>query len=339
MSSLYYLPKTNQSVQSPRKPIVNVLNKFSLITFLLIVGFVGLLFPLDLSAQKIDREQLLKDIQILSADDMEGRKAGTAGGEKARQYLIGRFRDNHILSYAQGYEQPFSFNTFRSNERYENNVNLIGYIEGEIEDIIVVSAHYDHIGLAEDKIYNGADDNASGVSAMLAIAAYFKENKPRHTIVFAAFDAEEQGKKGAIYFVSKPPEELRKGLIRLNINMDMLSQNDKNELYASGTFHNPWLKPLLEEVVTPENFTLQFGHDRPEQGADDWTNSSDHGPFHKEGIPFIYFGVEDHANYHQATDTFENIHPDFYYNAASFVLDAVIHLDKVDLMTAPSSRN
>ena len=203
MSSLYYLSKTNQSVQSPRKPIVNVLNKFSLITFLLIVGFVGLLFPLDLSAQKIDREQLLKDIQILSADDMEGRKAGTAGGEKARQYLIGRFRDNHILSYDQGYEQPFSFNTFRSNERYENNVNLIGYIEGEIEDIIVVSAHYDHIGLAEDKIYNGADDNASGVSAMLAIAAYFKENKPRHTIVFAAFDAEEQGKKGAIYCVSK----------------------------------------------------------------------------------------------------------------------------------------
>lgn len=326
-------------MQSPRKSIINVLNKFSLITFLLIVGFVGLLFPLDLSAQKIDREQLLKDIQILSADDMEGRKAGTAGGEKARQYLIGRFRDNHILSYDQGYEQPFSFNTFRSNERYENNVNLIGYIEGEIEDIIVVSAHYDHIGVAEDKIYNGADDNASGVSAMLAIAAYFKENKPRHTIVFAAFDAEEQGKKGAIYFVSKPPEELRKGLIRLNINMDMLSQNDKNELYASGTFHNPWLKPLLEEVATPADFTLQFGHDRPEQGADDWTNSSDHGPFHKEGIPFIYFGVEDHANYHQATDTFENIHPDFYYNAASFVLDAIIRLDKVDLMTAPSSRD
>lgn len=313
----------------------------TIFSFSIVFSFVILLllFPAKIFAQKIDKQQLLEDIQILSADDMQGRKAGTAGGEKARQYLIGRFRDNHILSYDGGYEQHFSFNTFRSNERYDNNVNLIGYIEGEIEDIIVISAHYDHIGEANGDIYNGADDNASGVSAMLAIAAYFKENKPRHTIVFAAFDAEEQGKKGAIYFISKPPEQLRKGLIRLNINMDMLSQNDKNELYASGTYHNPWLKPLLEEVAQPANFTLQFGHDRPEQGADDWTNSSDHGPFHREGIPFIYFGVEDHANYHQATDTFENIHPDFYYNAASFVLDAVIRLDKVDLMMAPSSRD
>jgi len=120
-------------------------------------------------------------------------------------------------------------------------------------------------------------------------------------------------------------------LIRLNVNMDMLAISPKNELWASGTYHNPFLKPIIEEVPTVEGFTLSFGHDRPEQGIDDWTNSSDHGPFHKEGIPHIYFGVEDHEHYHQDTDTFENIHPDFYHKAAEFVLRAVIKLDQAEL--------
>jgi Zn-dependent M28 family amino/carboxypeptidase len=296
-----------------------------------ILSLCFFLFSLGTKAQQLDTAQLMKDLKVLSADDMQGRLAGSAGGEKARNYLIDRFRQVPLLSFPEGYEQYFNFTTFRTNQRVDNCANLIGYIPGEIEDVIVISCHYDHVGQREDKIYNGADDNASGTAALLAMADYFSKNKPRHTLIFAAFDAEEQGKKGSIYFISKPPEGVRKGLIRMNINMDMLSISDKNELWASGTYHNPFLKPMLEEVTLPEGLSLQFGHDRPEQGIDDWTNASDHGPFYKEGIPHIYFGVEDHEHYHQSTDTFDNIQPEFYQKAVLTVLRSVIRLDQADL--------
>jgi Zn-dependent M28 family amino/carboxypeptidase len=297
-----------------------------------LILLLSLILCLPLQAQEIDKGSLLQDLQTLSADDMEGRKAGTAGGEKARNFLIGRFKEIGLLSFEGGYEQYFGFNTFRNNERYENCVNLIGYIPGQSSDAIVISAHYDHLGIANGEIYNGADDNASGTAALLAMAEYFSKNKPKHTLIFAAFDAEEQGKKGAIYWVAKPHVPLSQ--VVLNINMDMISQNDKNELWASGTYHFPFLKPLIEEVEVPQGLNLRFGHDRPEQGADDWTNSSDHSAFFKEGIPFVYFGVEDHPRYHKPSDTFEAVQPDFYFKAASFVLEAIRHLDGVDLRTA-----
>jgi Zn-dependent M28 family amino/carboxypeptidase len=305
--------------------------------FTLSLAFVCLSFSI-LHSQELNKAALLSDLQILSADSMEGRKAGSAGGQKARKLIVDRFVDLGILSFEGGYEQPFSFQTFRSMQQYDNCANVIGYIPGEIEDIIVISAHYDHIGTFEDRIFNGADDNASGSSALMAMAEYFSKKKPRHTLVFAAFDAEEVGLKGATLFLAEPPQGLRKGMIRLNINMDMLGISEKNELWASGTHHNPGLRPVLEKISVPDGIKLSFGHDHPDHGPDDWTLQSDHGAFFREGIPHIYFGVEDHQHYHQDTDTFENIHPDFFHKAAMTVLRAVIALDKEDLLTLPSKR-
>ena len=140
-----------------------------------------------------------------------------------------------------------------------------------------------------------------------------------------AVDAEEGGIKGARAFVDQPPVQLEQ--IVVNLNMDMISHNDR-ELYVAGTHHSPFLKPFVERVLAEVEIALSFGHDSPELGNDDWTSQSDHAPFHRNGIPFLYFGVEDHPDYHRPTDVFGSINPDFYEKAVNAILRVTLELDK-----------
>ena len=270
--------------------------------------------------------QLLHDIEMLSADDMQGRGIGTPGVLKAREYVAKRFAESGLKSLNKSFVQPFDFSN-RAGAKI-SGANVVGYVEGKKfkDKYIVVTAHYDHVGVQKGEIYNGADDDASGTAALFALAAYFKKNKPSHTIIFAAFDGEESGLRGARAFVAAPP--VAKEKIALNINLDMVSRNDKNELYAAGTYHYPQFKPTLVKLAKTSKIKLLLGHDRPEQQRDDWTNQSDHGAFHAAKIPFVYFGVEDHKDYHQPTDDYANIQPEFYVRAVETILDAVKMFDK-----------
>jgi Zn-dependent M28 family amino/carboxypeptidase len=274
----------------------------------------------------INAAKLLKDIETLAADDMEGRGVGTKGGLKAREYVAKRFTESGLKAFNSSLVQPFEF-TNRAGTKF-SGANVVGYVEGKKfkDKYIVVTAHYDHVGIIKGEIYNGADDDASGTSALFALAEYFVKNKPAHTIIFAAFDGEESGLRGARAFVAAPP--VAKESILLNINMDMVSRSDKNELYAAGTFHYPQLKPTLEKLAKTAQIKLLLGHDDPKLGRDDWTNQSDHGAFHAAKIPFIYFGVEDHKDYHQPTDDFENINQEFYIHAVETIIAAVKGFDK-----------
>ncbi len=269
--------------------------------------------------------QVLLDVEILAADSMGGRLPNTSGHAKAQNYLVQRFKQVGLMPIGNGYQHEFSF-TPRGANAPVTGVNLVGMIPGKSEKALVITAHYDHIGTINGKVFNGADDDASGIGAILAIAEHFKKEKPEHTLIFVAFDAEEQGLQGSKAFVENPPIALSR--ILLNVNLDMVSISDKNELYASGTYHHPWVKPILEQVKQPEGFNLRFGHDRPEQGHDDWTLQSDHGSFHRKQVPFVYFGVEDHSHYHKETDEFQNIHQPFYLKAVEFLVKAVQALDK-----------
>lgn len=277
------------------------------------------------SSKVINAERLLKDIETLAADDMEGRGVGTRGGAKARAYVVKRFNGSGVKPFKNSYVQPFEF-TNRAGAKIEA-ANVVGYIEGKKhkDKYIIITAHYDHDGIKNGEIYNGADDDASGTAALFALAEYFKKKKPSHTLIFAAFDAEESGLRGSRAFVAAPP--VAKESIRLNINLDMISRSDKNELYAAGTYHYPNLKSPLEQVAKNAPIKLLFGHDRPEQGRDDWTNQSDHGSFHQAKIPFIYFGVEDHADYHKPTDDFDKINQTFYVRAVETILAAIKAFD------------
>ena len=273
----------------------------------------------------INAKRLIKDVKYLSSDKLKGRETGTAEIAIARKYVLKRFKKSGIKSFNNDYLQEFSF-TDRSKKKY-NGINVVGHIKGKVNPnkYIVVTAHYDHVGVRKDEIYNGADDNASGTAALFAIAKHFKKRKPNHSIIFVAFDAEEKGLQGARYFVDNLP--VKKENILLNVNMDMISRNDKNELYAAGTFRYPKLKKYLEPIQKKAKVKLLFGHDDPKLGRNDWTFSSDHGPFHAKKIPFIYFGVEDHKDYHKPTDIFANIQPKFYVSAVETIVMAVKSID------------
>ena len=276
------------------------------------------------NAQDIDRSRLLKDIETLSSDLFAGRKTGTEGNKASAEYISARFKEIGLKSLKDHYRHPFNFKNRKS--ELINGTNLIGFVKGKTDDAIVISAHYDHVGVNNSMIYNGADDNASGVSVLLGIAEYFKVHKPHNTLLFIAFDAEEMGLQGAYAFL-KDPVISRKSII-MNVNVDMVSHNDKSELYAVGTFKTPILKEIIEDADDNTGINILFGHDIPGSGKDDWTMQSDQGPFAKENIPFIYFGVEDHEDYHKPTDKFATINQNFFHSASITILKSILKIDK-----------
>lgn len=275
------------------------------------------------------QSQLLSDVKYLSSDKLGGRETGSPGNDMARRYIEQRFDSLGIEMFGNSYQQPFDqvITTTEGTADTVEAINVVGYVQGERypDDYIVITAHYDHLGHDGDIIYNGADDNASGTGGMMAAAEYFSENRPDHSMMFIGFDAEEKGLAGARYFVNNPA--VPQDQILLNINMDMISTNFENELYAVGTYHYPFLKPFIEEYTNYAPVNVLFGYDSDDWDQN-WTLSSDHGPFHQEGIPFIYFGVEDHPHYHSPTDVFDNINPVFYVNAVETIIDVIAQLDR-----------
>jgi Zn-dependent M28 family amino/carboxypeptidase len=275
-------------------------------------------------------DRALEDVRILSADDMEGRLVGSPGGEKARGYILGRMREIGLVPV----EQPFVFK--RKDGAEVRGVNLIARIEGSTPGgkVLVITAHYDHLGIQGGQIYNGADDNASGVAGLLAVAEAFKAAPPKHTVLIVALDAEEGGLRGARVFLEAPP--VPAGDIALNINFDMLAKNAKGELYAAGGSPNPWVKARLEALVPSAPVSLKLGHDTgPDDSFDNWTYQSDHGVFARAGIPWVYFGVEDHPEYHKPTDDFATVPQAFFLKAVDTVI-AAARLFDAQLDTIPA---
>ena len=268
-----------------------------------------------------DSAKVMNDLYFLASDSLQGRKTSTEGNEIARNYIIKRLQKLGVSAYVQDYTQSFTFgkDTIPA-------VNILGFIEGFTgKDFIVISAHYDHIGMKDStKIFNGADDNASGVVALLSIAEYFRENQPENNLLFAFFDAEEMGLQGAKHFMQSVVVDTSK--IKMNVNLDMVSRGDKNELYAVGTYFTPFLKPLITEASKDKNIKILFGRDEPKKKPN-WVTASDHAPFHTAEIPFVYFGVDDHEDYHKITDTADKINPDFYLEAIHLIKDAIENFD------------
>ncbi|HEX6278685.1 MAG TPA: M20/M25/M40 family metallo-hydrolase [Pyrinomonadaceae bacterium] len=273
-----------------------------------------------------DATQLLKDLQTLAADDMEGRSADRPAMAKVREYVEKRLKESGVKPIGGTHRQEFEIKSRRS-EAVLKGVNFWGQIKGKMspDRYIVITAHYDHDGIKNGEIYNGADDNASGTAALFAVASYFKKHRPNHSLIFVAFDAEEKGLVGARHFVANLP--VAKDSILLNVNMDMIARNDKNELYAAGTYSYPQFRPALEKVQKTAKVKLLLGHDDPKTGRDDWTFQSDQGAFHAAKIPFIYFGVEDHEDYHKPTDDYEKIQPAFYVKSVETILAALETFD------------
>lgn len=275
---------------------------------------------------RLDSARLAADVFRLAHDSMAGRGAGTPENAKARAWLVAEFRRIGLAPVGDGFEHPFA-SPRRNSPDSVRGANVLGMIRGTRtpDRVLVVSAHFDHLGTRNGQVFNGADDNASGTAAVLAMAAHFKAHPPASTILFALWDAEEVGLVGARAFVAAPPVPLAR--IAANVNLDMVGRNDRNELYAAGASHYPQLRPLLEGLIPHAAVTLRLGHDTG-GGQDDWTMQSDHGAFHAAKVPFVYFGVEDHPDYHRPTDDPERIQPGFHYRAVRTIAAFVERLDR-----------
>lgn len=279
------------------------------------------------SLPAIDSASLWNTLGALSADSMEGRRMGTRGSAAARALLVHRLAGAGLVPIIPGFEQRFPVSGRDTSVR--EGVNVVALVRGaDTSRVLVVSAHYDHLGTSGGVVYNGADDNASGTSVALALAEWYAKHPPRHSIIFAFFDGEELGMPGARAFVTSPP--VPRARIAADVNLDMVSRLDKNELYAAGTSHFPFFRPLLEATAAAAApVKLLLGHDTDAHGLyDNWTRQSDHWVFHTEGIPWICFGVEDHPDYHRPTDDFERVDAARFIGAARTIADFVRRLDQ-----------
>lgn len=296
------------------------------LSFLCCASFAQIKSKLKDSQILFSEKDLLLNIKTLSSDTFEGRRTGSEGSKRAKVYIINQLEALDILPLGKNYEQPFMF-TYH--EKQYNGTNILGLVKGtdNSEKYIVISAHYDHEGIKNGQIYNGADDDASGIGALISFAQYFKKNPPKHSVILAAFDAEELGLKGSSHFVNNSIIPLNS--IMVNINMDMISRSETNTLFAVGTRYNENLKTLILNFKRIDKVKLLTGHDGGDN-LENWTYSSDHASFHKKKIPFLYFGVDDHQDYHTPNDDFENIHPEFYKEAVKIIIST---FNKIDALT------
>lgn len=293
--------------------------------------------------QRLDAERMMADLSWLAAAERQGRAPGTAGGIAARLWIAEQFATIGLTpAGSEGYLHPYSVTEHFSLRRWfrgKNAVipgvadaaNVLGLLAGTEPGLkpLIITAHYDHLGMHGDTIFYGADDNASGVAAMLELARYLKQQPLRHSVLFVALDSEEKGLQGAVALFRTSLFDADQ--LRFNINIDMLSRDTEQQLFAVGSYHHPWLQPLLQQVQQQSAVKLIAAHDRPWYKAghtQDWTLSSDHGVFHQQGIPFIYFGVADHADYHTPRDTADKVDVAFYHQVVETVLNFLQVLDQ-----------
>jgi Zn-dependent M28 family amino/carboxypeptidase len=309
-----------------------------MIRYFALFSFAGMAFMLSSPGearaqmpQEVDSVRLLSELSILAHDSMEGRSPGTPGSLRARAFLERAMASSGTEPVQGSFRHVFEWQRGRGE-------NIVGLVPGAetIDTVIVITAHYDHLGIRDGQVFNGADDNASGSVALLEIARRLAASPLRHTALIALVDAEEVGSRGARAILNDELVPLEN--IVLNVNLDMVSRTG-GLLWAAGAYHTPALRPVLSRVAADadEALVLRQGHDRP--GApegDDWTHSSDHSAFHSMGIPFVYFGVEDHEDYHRSTDDVERVNPGQYVIAVRTILRAIRALDAALPFGAPS---
>ena len=277
-------------------------------------------------------------IGFLASDELEGREAGTRGGRIAAEYIVSYLSDIGIEPLGADFLHPFeAYNRERSNRgrfqvhpdsiiKYKNDIhhqklsmnNILAKIEGKRKDeYVIIGAHYDHLGidpmLADDKIYNGADDNASGVSAVLQIVKAFLASgvQPERTIIFALWDGEEKGLLGSKHFTQTFPDIDK---VKGYLNFDMIGRNSDESnpthvVYFYTEAHTSFEKWLRDDIKTYNlNLTPAYRPwDRPIGGSD---NSS----FAILEIPIIWYHTDAHPDYHMPSDHADKLNWDKVLN-------------------------
>lgn len=286
--------------------------------------------PIEKGLNAINKENAEAYIGFLASDELEGREAGFQGGRIAAEYIVSNLKTMGIAPLSESYYQPFETYNKERQKRGRFQVhpdsiaalkqgvhqklsmrNILGKIEGKNpNEYVIIGAHYDHLGfdpmLDGDQIYNGADDNASGVSAVLQVAKAFLASgqQPERTVIFAFWDGEEKGLLGSEYFVQNcsflkdVKGYLNYDMIGRNSNEAVPEQVDYFYTEANKAFGD-WLKNDIKKYdlnLKP----IYHAWDKPVGG-------SDNGSFAKRGIPIIWYHTNGHPDYHMPSDHVEKI--------------------------------
>ncbi|MFV5695908.1 M28 family peptidase [Flavobacterium sp. LB3P122] len=271
----------------------------------------------------ITASDLKTHLYIVAADSMEGRQTGSEGQKKAGVYLINQYKKNNVpfpkgaTSYYQ--KIPASYLNAKRNENLSDSENIWAYIEGSEKpnEVLVISAHYDHVGIKDSEVYNGADDDGSGTVALLEIAQAFEKAKkeghgPKRSILFLHVTGEEHGLHGSRFYSENPLFPIANTITDINIDMigrrDEAHANTNNYIYLIGADR---LSTDLDNICTIANakyikMDLDYKFNDPKD-PNHFYERSDHYNFAKHGIPavFLFNGV--HEDYHQKTDEVDKI--------------------------------
>ncbi|WP_395044953.1 M28 family metallopeptidase [Flavobacterium sp.] len=281
--------------------------------------------PLEINnyINSITQEELKTNLTVIASDEMQGRETGSEGQKMAGKYLIDQYKKAGI-SFPKGatdyYQKvPAAYLNQKRNEGLQDSENIWAFIEGSEhpEEIIVVSAHYDHIGIKNGEIYNGADDDGSGTVALLEIAQAFQKAKneghgPKRSILILHVTGEEHGLHGSRYYSENPLFPLKNTVA--DVNIDMIGRRDENHkdsnnyIYLIGSdYLSTDLYNICESVNSKFiNLNIDYKYnDRADKNR--FYYRSDHYNFAKNGIPsvFLFNGV--HADYHKQSDEVDKI--------------------------------
>ena len=286
--------------------------------------------PEEKGLATINKRSAQAYVGFLASDELEGREAGFRGSHISSAYLASVFHEMGFEPLFDSYFQPFEahqkYLVQRSKMKrpqvhpdsiaaYKNSVhrvykmrNVLVKIEGKRKDeIVIIGSHFDHLGLDPvlegDQIYNGADDNATGVQAVLQIARAFKATgvQPERTVIFALWDGEEEGLLGSQYFVQNY-KDLDK--VKGYLNFDMIGRNKNDDpknaehVVYFFTENTPTFGKWLKEDIIKYDLKLQPDYrpwDRPIGG-------SDNASFAKHDIPVMWYHTDGHRDYHMPDD-------------------------------------
>ena len=270
--------------------------------------------------------ELSKHLYIVADDNMEGRNTGEPGQKRAGDYLINEYKKNGI-SFPKGasdfYQKvPSDFMKRGFAPKLNDSENIWAFIEGseKPQEILVISAHYDHVGIKNGEVFNGADDDGSGTVALLEIAQAFNEAKkqgfgPKRSILFLHVTGEEHGLHGSRFYSENPLFPLENTIADINIDMigrrDTLHPKTNNYVYVIGSDRLSSELHTINEEVNAKYTQLELDYKYNDRKDPERIYfRSDHYNFAKKGIPAIFFFNGIHADYHQSTDTPDKIEYD-----------------------------
>ena len=280
---------------------------------------------------------LQADINLLASDSLSGREVGTEGERQAADYLQSRMKEIGLQPKGtDGYYQTF-FVKESSNPHAEAEVgakqdtvgitgyNVLGYLDNPGDKIIVIGAHFDHLGMGgmssmergTEAVHNGADDNASGTAALLHLATKLKAMNLQHDVLFFAISGEERGLWGSNYYTKNPTIDLSK--VNFMINMDMVGRLDEERgLAVYGTGTAPEWSDLVDKVNTD---SLKIVKKESGKGP------SDHTSFYLKDIPVLHFFTGQHSDYHRPSDDADKINFDGILTVTDMIERIITSLD------------